>query len=211
VRLRFDRREIRDLFVAWLALGVAFTFFIERSIVVGFQTDPSTIPIDQVVTVFVLSLITVGAGFLLHELAHKVVAIHFGQVAAFRADFGMLFLAILGGIVGFLFAAPGAVYHRGRITKRENGIISAAGPITNLALAAVFFGLVVASTAAGPSFLTAVGTYGVFINLLLAGFNMIPFGPLDGRKVLSWSVPVYLVVAVGTIGPALVLLFGIGI
>jgi Zn-dependent protease len=48
-----------------------------------------------------------------------------------------------------------------------------------------------------------VGRQGLFINLLLAGFNMLPYGPLDGRKVLSWSLPVYLATAVPSIGLAL--------
>ncbi len=56
----------------------------------------------------------VGVAFLLHEIAHKVVAIEHGQIAEFRADYQMLFLALMGALVGFLFAAPGAVYHRGR-------------------------------------------------------------------------------------------------
>jgi Zn-dependent protease len=33
------------------------------------------------------------------------------------------------------------------------------------------------------------------INFLLAGFNMIPFGPLDGKTVLDWSKGAYAVVA----------------
>ncbi len=42
-----------------------------------------------------LSFVTVGVAFLLHELAHKVVAIEYGQLAEFRADYQMLFLAIM--------------------------------------------------------------------------------------------------------------------
>jgi Zn-dependent protease len=142
----------------------------------------------------------------LHELAHKAVAVRFGQLAEFRADYGMLFLAVMAGLVGFLFAAPGAVHHRGRITARENGLIALAGPVTNLVLAAVF-----APLAFLGGFLGQIGAFGVSINLLLAGFNMIPYGPLDGRTVLRWSKPAFAAVFVPSALLALAALFGIGL
>lgn len=183
--IRFSGRELRDLAIAWLALGVAFTFFIENQLAMGLLAG--RFPVDVAVRTFVLSLATVGVGFLLHELAHKVAAIRFGQLAEFRADYSMLALAIFAGLAGFLFAAPGAVYHGGRpISDRQNGLIALAGPVTNVALIAVFLPLVFAGGLLGE-----IGAYGVGINALLAGFNMIPFGPLDGRKVLSWSKAVF--------------------
>ncbi|MEF8851674.1 MAG: metalloprotease [Haloarculaceae archaeon] len=202
--MTFSTSEVRDLLAAWLALGVAFTLFLDP----GLATDllGGSIDVAGVGAIFGVALLTVGVGFLLHELAHKVVAVRFGQVAAFRADYGMLFLAIMAGLAGFLFAAPGAVVHRGRITERENGLIALAGPVTNLALAVVFLALM-----AGPGILGVIGNQGLVINLLLAGFNMIPFGPLDGRKVLSWSLPVYVLVAVPSIGVSVAVLFGIGL
>jgi len=132
--IEFDRRELRDLVAAWAALAVAFTFFLAPQEFL--ELGPADL--NDLVALFVVSVFTVGAAFLLHELAHKVVAVRFGQVAAFRADYGMLGVAIASGLAGFLFAAPGAVYHRGRITDRQNGLVAVAGPVTNLAIAAVF-------------------------------------------------------------------------
>jgi Zn-dependent protease len=199
--LTFSARELRDLAVAWVALGVAFAVFLNRGILEAILAGSA--PPEAALLALALALSTAGLGFLLHELAHKVVAVRFGQVAAFRAEYGLLFLTVVSAFAGFLFAAPGAVVHRGRITDRENGLVALAGPVTNLLLVALFLPLAVA----GPGLLGTVGTQGLFINLLLAGFNMIPFGPLDGRKVLAWSLPVYLLVAVPSIGLAAFVFF----
>lgn len=197
--LRFTQGEIRDLIIAWLALGIAFTLFLNRSLTAILLSDPGAVPVGVFLTTFFLSLLTVGIGFLLHELAHKVMAVWYGQAAEFKADYGMLGLAVASGVAGFLFAAPGAVYHQGYITERQNGIIAVAGPVTNLVLAVVFLPLVFL-----PGFIGTVGNFGVLVNLFLAAFNMIPFGPLDGRKVLSWSTPVFVLVFV----PSVVLVIG---
>jgi len=196
--VNFSSRELRDLLVAWLALGLAFSLlYVPISATNVMDVLASRLFAEE----FALSLATVGVAFLLHELAHKVVAVHFGQHAEFRADFGMLALAVAGGFAGFLFAAPGAVHHRGRITPREHGLIALAGPLTNVALAVVSLGVFVVA----PD----IGWRGLFINVLLAGFNMIPFGPLDGATVLQWNKTVYAAAAVVTIGPALLFFFGI--
>ena len=196
--MQFSGRELRDLVVAWVALGFAFSLLY----VTVTPTNLSEVLVSETFAVeFGLSLATVGVAFLLHELAHKVVAVQFGQHAEFRADFGMLALAVAGGLAGFLFAAPGAVHHRGRITPREHGLIAVAGPLTNVVLAVVSLGLML-------TIAPDLGWRGLFINVLLAGFNMIPFGPLDGRTVLDWSPSAYAVAAVPTIGPALFLFFG---
>ena len=199
--MKFSGREVRDLLVAWLALGVAFTFFFERDLVAALMSG-DVVPM-QFATVLVLSLATAGVAFLLHELAHKVVAVQFGQLAEFRADYGMLFLAVAGGLAGFLFAAPGAVYHQGRSTLRENGLIALAGPVTNVALGFLFLPLVLV----GPGFVADVGYRGAQINFILAGFNMLPWGPLDGNTVRKWSTPVFLAVLVPTVLLALFVMF----
>jgi len=204
VTIRFGRRELVDLAAAWVALGIAFTFFLNRGL--AGELMQGQLPVGTTVQTLVLSMATVGVGFLLHELAHKVVAVRFGQVAAFRADYTMLLLAIGAGLAGFLFAAPGAVHHRGRITARENGLIAVAGPVTNLLLAAIF----AAAFAVGGA-LEEVGQLGLAINVLLAAFNMLPFGPLDGKKVFGWSTVIFLLVFLVSLGLSAYVLFVVGV
>ena len=176
--LEFDARELGDLLVAWAALALAFTFFFER----GVLADPATALSMEFLWALALNAGTVGVAFLLHELAHKVVAVHYDQRAAFRADYGMLFVAVMGGLAGFIFAAPGAVHHRGWLTEREGALIALAGPATNIVLTGVF----VAIAAFEP-----VLWRGVWVNALLAAFNLLPIGGLDGRRVLDYSKPMY--------------------
>jgi Zn-dependent protease len=185
--ITFSARETRDLVIAWLALGVAFTLFLLVTASGGVSPVGllDLVGTGLFVELLVLSLLTAGVGFLLHELAHKVVAIRFGQAAEFRADYTMLGLALAAALVGFLFAAPGAVYHTGRITKRESAAIALAGPLTNVVLAGLFLPVFLF---ADGGFLLRAGQLGVTLNAVLAGFNMIPFGPLDGKKVLNWSM-----------------------
>jgi Zn-dependent protease len=73
-------------------------------------------------------------------------------------------------------------------------LVALAGPLTNLIIAFVFFGI---GTLAGfhmadlgaGSIIETVLTYGVIVNLGFFIFNMIPLPPLDGSRVLYALAP----------------------
>ena len=94
--------------------------------------------------------------------------------------------------------------------KKTNGIISIAGPIVNIILGLIFFLILVslgdfAYTETG--YLVALTcVLGTRINFFLAAFNLLPIPPLDGSKVMAWSVPVWLITF--AIAALLVLIFG---
>jgi Zn-dependent protease len=71
-------------------------------------------------------------------------------------------------------------YRWGEIT------VSAAGPLSNLALAAAFAFLLRLDLGIGVQVLAS---YGVSINIILALFNLIPIPPLDGSHILSILLP----------------------
>ncbi|WP_418284643.1 metalloprotease [Halorubrum sp. DTA46] len=192
--LYFSGVELRDLLVAWLALGVAFTFFF-----VGGTAGFDRLLAAGVVLPLLVSLLTAGVAFLLHEIAHKVVAVHYDQIAEFRADNSMLFLAVMSSLLGFIFAAPGAVHHRGRLTDREHGHIALAGPVVNLLLTLVFLPALLVGPIVGSGVLTLIGSRGIAINVFLAAFNLIPYGPLDGKTVIGWSKVVWAAIFVPSV------------
>jgi Zn-dependent protease len=208
---RISRREEADLFVAWIAISVAFTIiFISPGGLLSFS--PRINALDALVF-FGISLVTVGIGFILHEMAHKFTAIRFGYWAEFRKDNLMLLVAVaLAALVGIVFAAPGAtviysnaVNGRG-ISREENGKISAAGPVTNLLLCIPFAGLLLLA-ANGNSLLSMVGMIGLQVNAMIAAFNMLPISILDGKKVLAWNPAIFAILIVAAFGTLLAIFY----
>ncbi len=176
-QLPTSEKEIIDLAKAWIAISIAFAILIN-----GFDFS------SKFIFAFIISAFTVGTGFLVHELAHKIVAQHYGCFAEFRSFDTMLLLALAMSFFGFVFAAPGAVMIQGTVGRRRNGKISMAGPLTNLIFALVFLlGLFVFKTGA----VHTIAFYGFIINSWLALFNMLPFWNFDGKKIFEWNKVVY--------------------
>lgn len=185
VGYRFSRFEIRELSKAWIVLSLAFAVLF----------NPGNYLSTAMVVSFIVSGLTVGIAFLLHELGHKFVAQRYGLWAEFRAHNEGLMLALVMSFFGFIFAAPGAVMIHGHTSLNRIGKISAAGPLVNYVLSMLFMGFAIVNpvTLIQPLF-----SYGASINAFLGLFNMIPFGMFDGKKILAWSKVNYgLMVVVG--------------
>jgi Zn-dependent protease len=191
---RISRREEADLFLAWMAISLSFAII---------KIAPNGIlgpikSVDPLVALmyFGISLLTVGVGFILHEMAHKFIAIRYGYWAEFRKDNSMLLVAVaLASLVGFVFAAPGAtvIYSNSGsgLTRKENGIISASGPVVNLLLCLPFAVLAFLGSPGPGGLISQIGIFGVQINAMIAAFNLLPISILDGRKIMAWSIPVF--------------------
>ncbi|MCX6707097.1 MAG: metalloprotease, partial [Candidatus Woesearchaeota archaeon] len=87
--------EMQDLFKAWVAISVAFAIVMSK----GLSTQ-SLISM-QFLYDFLIAAFTVGIGFLLHEMGHKIVAQRYGCFAEFRAWNIMLVFALLMSFTGF--------------------------------------------------------------------------------------------------------------
>ena len=100
------------------------------------------------------------------------------------------FLAI--SHAGFIFGwAKPVPYNPYNLKNQKWGpaIVAVAGPLANLFIALVF-GLIIRSYGVAlPSAFLDISIYIVFINILLAIFNLIPIPPLDGSKILFAFIP----------------------
>ena len=162
-------------------------------------------------TVFIFQLTVLLFSVVIHEVSHGVMALHLGDPTAKYAGrltlnplkhldpigsvilpiFLILMAKLMGGGIIFGWARPVPINpYNFRDQKYGSAKVALAGPGSNLALALVF-GLAlrffpILDILPG---LSLMFSYIVYINILLAVFNLLPIPPLDGSHILFTFLP----------------------
>jgi Zn-dependent protease/predicted transcriptional regulator len=160
--------EIRiDASWSVIALLISYSLFLGFTDAFPRLSDPAAIALAVGATIVFFGSV------LAHEMTHALVARRMGM----RVE----------GITLFIFGGATRADVESH-SARQEFLVSVVGPLSSLALGAVFW-LVALS---GDRLLThpiagAIGYLG-WVNLLLAGFNLLPGYPLDGGRVLHSAV-----------------------
>lgn len=153
---------------------------------------------------FIISLAIFFIAIIIHEFSHGWIAYKLGDSTARYSGrltlnplahvdiFGTLILPLLLIIMRspFIFgwAKPVPVnFYNLRNPKRDMIWVGLAGPASNIILATAL-SLIIKSIST-PLFIHEFLVLGVWVNLILAVFNLIPIPPLDGSRVLFGLLP----------------------
>ena len=187
---KFTKREVIDLLISFVVISIGFCILYSGR------------DLNGIIALLPIIMLGVGCGFIFHELGHKLSAMHYGYWAEYKMWVYGLVIALISSFFGFIFAAPGAVYIYGpNMTDRENGIISLAGPIINIAITLIFLVILFSlgnsiMLSETNSIIAIICIIGAKINSFLALFNLLPIPTLDGSKVLKWNILIWLVTIV---------------
>jgi Zn-dependent protease len=181
-------------------------------------------------TELLVAFVVLIASLTFHEAAHAWTASKLGDPtarmlgrltlnpAAHIDPIGTIVFPLLAMITGFPligWAKPVPVDMRHlRHPRRDFAVVAAAGPISNLILAAggvlVFMLWNADAASAGRELLAVALIRFILLNVLLAVFNMIPIPPLDGGNVLMGVLPEQMAAAVDRLRPwGFLLLYGL--
>ena len=154
---------------SWVVIALLITY----SLYLRFSILYKGLSTGAAVGIAILAAVLFFGSVLIHELAHALVS----RARGIRVQDITLFL--FGGAT------------RARVESRGPGdefLIAAVGPLTSGLLAALFWAVEVFARGALPGSLTGMFGYLAWVNLLLAGFNLVPGFPLDGGRLLRSAV-----------------------
>ncbi|MGC8585179.1 MAG: site-2 protease family protein [Thermoplasmata archaeon] len=202
MKFTIRKEELNDIIIAILGLSLAFMFAFFCNFL-NYNASCFEHPV-MIIIYYLIAMLGVVTAFFGHEMMHKYVAMRNGYYAEFRKwDLGLL-ISIITGMIGFVFAFPGATMIYGWLDKKTDGLVSIAGPVYNLVLGLFFIGI---SFISKVLFLNEILFFLGQINIWISMFNMLPIPPLDGSKVLRWNVTVWAIVFAIAIGLAVKFVF----
>jgi len=134
---------------------------------------------------FFLAVMAAAPAIVLHEMAHKFLALSYGMSAIFHASYTWLLIGIVLKLMSFglIFFVPGYVSISGIGTHLQYAMVALAGPSMHLllwGLASLWLKLGKTSKKYLP-----VVVMTKKINLFLFFFNMLPIPPFDGFSFFS--------------------------
>ncbi|MBN2371971.1 MAG: site-2 protease family protein [Vicinamibacteria bacterium] len=153
--------------LSWLILAVLITWSLSTGLFPHYYAGLSA---AQYIWMGVVGALGLFASIIFHEMSHSLVARRYGM------PIKGITLFIFGGVAQMEDEPP---------SPRAELAMAIAGPISSIVLGIAFLGFSGATGAiAGARPIRAVLAYLGFINLVLAGFNLLPAFPLDGGRVL---------------------------
>lgn len=191
-------------------MNVTSIYYINHYIQKGLEMNDLSSFLAFPLEMFPYVIITLMVAFTFHEFAHAYVAYKFGDPTAQRQGRLTLnplahldpFGTILIFIAGFGWAKPVPVNRFFFKRPRLAGVlVSIAGPLSNLVIAfigtAVWYILLatnVVSALPGNVISSLEDFFNIFVslNVILFIFNMLPFPPLDGYRIIEDLAPAHI-------------------
>lgn len=153
--------------LSWLILGLLITWTLAQGLFPYFYKGLQTATYWIMGIAGALGLLV---SIVFHELWHSLIARKFGL------PMRGITLFIFGGVAEMTDEPP---------SPKAEFFMAIAGPLSSVVLGLGLFGIFFLGINTGwPRPVTGVVNYLAFLNLLLAGFNLLPAFPLDGGRVL---------------------------
>ncbi|MFT4250179.1 MAG: hypothetical protein ACMXYD_02350 [Candidatus Woesearchaeota archaeon] len=170
--MRLDKQETQDTLITIFLLTIALSILLIQV----------TTTIQQAIFT---SLLAITISVLARQAAQKYFAHKHNKQVTFQINTLTALLSIPVAFIGVLLAAPGKTIISGFVSRKEQGIIAAIGPITSLAIALItltifFTGI---NTALIASF--------VLLNSYYALFTLLPLWEFDGEKIFTYNKTIY--------------------
>ncbi len=148
------------------------------------------------------------AVYLVHEMAHKFMAQHFGMWAEFRMTMQGYYLSAIAIVFSIPIFGTGAVFTSGAHSREEDGLVNFVGPFSNFVFASslAMLAITVLPIISDPFYVVRfLFMMGIALNAFIGLFNMVPFQPFDGGTIYAWNKRLW---ALLTIALLILLLFG---